>query len=204
MAQAKKATTVAMGLEVKSLKDAGYQSAVSSERMSVIARFILDQYEDFAETQAPEAIDGLKEGWMLRWQEINPAQGYSIEWIPVEKDPSNVVTLAYCFAFSQQEFGRLKKDHPVQHGIIKQVRDKFNAYASNRKADLVRAVKQLVNADKPRERVQAKDFAEYLDDVMDTLKARRKTAEARGDTTVYSAEVLAVAISRFYDSLATK
>lgn len=201
MAQVKKATTVAMGLEVKSLKDAGYQGAVSSERMEVIARYVLDQFPSFAEEQPTEAIDGLKAGWMLRWQELNPAQGYNSEWIPVEKDASSVVTIDYAFAFSQQEFGRLKKDHPVQHGVVKGVRDKFNAYASNRKADLIRAVKALINKDKPRERVQAKDFSEYLADTFDTIKARRKTAEARGDTTVCDAVKLAIAIERFNDAL---
>ena len=185
---------------VTSFKDAGYQSAKHGEGMASVARFVLDGCPSFIDAVPDEIKVQLREGHALRWQELNPAKTFNHDWIPVEGG-GNLVSLAYCLSFSQQAFGQLKTDHPVQHGVIKDVRDKFNKYSSNVMGDLKRAVRKLVNDGKPKERVQAKQFDTYLKDMFDDCKARCKTATARNDDTAPSEIKLRQAIDAFYAKL---
>lgn len=192
----RKATTQ----EVTSFKDAGYQSARSGETMASIAKWILEQNPQFLDSPKDEEKSQLKDGWALRWQELNPAIQYTAEWIPA-KDGGNIVTLAYCLSFSQQAFGQLKSDNPVQHGIIKGVRDAFSKYCSNRFGDLRTAVRRVANEGQTKTRIQAKTFEEYVKDAFDTMKARCKTAKARSDETAPDEVKLRMAIDAFYAKL---
>ena len=156
---------------VASFKDAGYQSARSSETMATIARWILERNPSFLDSPSDEEKAELREGWALRWQELNPTTKYNADWIPADNG-SIEVSLAYCLSYSQQAFGQMKNDNPVQHGIIKQIRDAFNKYCSNRMGDLKTAVRKVVNEGKTTTRQQAKLFDEFLKDSFDTIKAR--------------------------------
>lgn len=186
-------------VSVSSMKDAGYQSAISSERSATIARFVLDNCPGFLDEIPKEVKGQLEEGFALRWQEINPAIKYTPDWIPSENGGTEV-TLAFCLSYSQQAFGQLKNEEPLKHSIIKQVRDAFNKYKSNRFADLKTAVRRIVNEGKPSTRSQAKQFADWLDDTFDTMKARCKTAHARGDATADEVK-LRMAIDAFKKAL---
>ena len=185
---------------VASFKDAGYQSARSSETMASIARWILEHNPAFLDSPADEEKAQLREGWALRWQELNPATRYNAEWIPTESGGTEM-TLAYCMSYSQQAFGQMKNDNPVQHGIIKQVRDAFNKYCSNRMADLRTAVRRTMNEGQTKTKTATKQFDEFLKDMFDGAKARCKTANARGDATAPNEVVLRQAIDAFYAKL---
>lgn len=185
---------------VASFKDAGYQSARSGETMATIAKWILEQNLSFLDSPSDEEKAQLREGWALRWQELNPATKYTADWIPSE-DGGIEVSLAYCLSYSQQAFGQMKNDNPVQHGIIGAIRTAFNKYCSNRMADLKREVRKVVNEGKTSTRTQAKQFDEFVKDSFDTMKARCKTANARGDSTVPTEVVLRQAIDAFYAKL---
>lgn len=163
-----------------SFKDAGYQSALSSERSASIARFVYDRCPTFLDDIPKEIKAELEEGFALRWQEVNPSVKYNAEWVPDEKGGFDV-TLAFCLSYSQQAFGQMKSEDPVKHSIIKDVRDRFSKYKSNRLADLRTAVRRIANEGKTTTRQQAKMFADWLDDTFDTMKARCKTATARND-----------------------
>ena len=187
-------------MKVTSFKDAGYQAARSSETMASIAKWVLDKNPAFLDSPSDEEKSQLREGWALRWQELNPATKYTADYVPA-KDGNIEVSLAYCLSYSQQAFGQMKNENPVQHGIIKQVRDAFSKYCSNRMSDLRTAVRRALNEGKTATRQQAKLFDEYLRDVFDTLKARCKTAQARGDETAPSEVKLRQAIDGFYAKL---
>lgn len=181
---------------VLSFKDAGYQSAVSGERTASIARFVFDRCPSFLDEVPKEVKAELEEGFALRWQEVNPAVKYTPDWVP--SDTGNMeVTLAFCLSYSQQAFGQMKNEDPVKHGIIKQVRDAFSKYKSNRLADLRTAVRRIANEGKTSTRQQAKGFDKYMEDTFDSMKARCKTAHARGDATADEVK-LRVAIAAFY------
>ncbi len=81
------------------------------------------------------------------------------------------------------------------------LRTKFNKYASNKLADMKRAVRNLENANKPRERIQAKLFMTYLDDTFADMKKRCKTAKARNDAEAIDEVKLRMAIEAFYNVL---
>ena len=91
---------------VASFKDAGYQAARSSETMASIAKWILERNPSFIDSPSDEQKAELREGWALRWQELNPATKYTADWIPA--DNGNIeVSLAYCLSYSQQAFGQM-------------------------------------------------------------------------------------------------
>ena len=193
--KASKSTVAFATASVSSFKDAGYQSAVSGERTASIARYVFNHCPTFLDEVPKEVKAELEEGFALRWQELNPAVKYTTDFVPSDK--GNIeVTLAFCLSYSQQAFGQMKNEDPVKHGVIKAVRDAFSKYKSNRLSDLKTAVRRVANEGKTSTRQQAKHFDEYLGDIFDTLKARCKTATARGDASAHEAK-LRVAIDAF-------
>ena len=120
------AATLVAEISVSSFKDAAYKSALTGETLESIARWVNEKCPSFVDEVPAEIKSELRDGFGLRWQELKPAVTFdSNSWIPKENGDINV-TLAYCQSFSQQAFGQLKADHPVQHGVIKKIRDDFN------------------------------------------------------------------------------
>jgi hypothetical protein len=192
--------------EITSFKSAGYQTALIKERGAVIARFVIENCPSFLDSKGiPDEIrNELKDGFALRWQELNPAVMYTADWIP-SKDGKNGMhnaTLAYCMSFTQQAFGAI--DDPVKKGIIKKIRDDFSTYVSNRIGDIKKAIRDLDKTSKPK--VPPSEFYDYMSNkekgIWVTVKARRKTAEARGDTTAPTELALRMAIDAFNDAIA--
>ena len=187
-----------MSTSFKSLKDASYQGCISNERSTSIGQFIYDKCPSFLEAIPEEVKAELEAGQMLRYHELHPAQWYTKEWIPCEEGTkgSHKVDINVVMSFSSQEYGRFRNDDPVKHGIHKGWRDDWNTYKSNRMSDLkkyVRAYLDKLNG-KKRERSATKDFAVWLkEDLLPSIKARAKTAKARGDNTVDDAVVTAIA-----------
>ena len=184
--------------EITSLKDAGYQGCISSERGTVIGKFIYTKCPSFLESVPDEIKAEIEAGQMLRFNELHPAQYYTDNWTPCEPDVKGAkkVDINIVMAISQQEFGRLRNDDPVKHGIHKKWRDDWSDYKTNRKTDLKRYVKAYIDSltGKKRERAVTKDFAVWLkEDVLKSIKARAVTAKARGDNTVDDAVVSAIA-----------
>ena len=165
---------------IDNLKSAGYQSAIADERLSHVAKYVLDVCPSILDEVPAEVKSQLVEGWALRWQELNPAKRYNSEWIPDPKG-GNELTLAYAMSFSQQQFGQLRQSDPVKHGVINNIRTPFNKYASYKMKGLLKAIRNL--NPETRERGATDDFATYINKVMDTIKTRCKNAKARGDST---------------------
>lgn len=168
-------------IKIKSLKDAAYQSATAAERLSDIARYVTEKCPTFLDEVPAEVKSELQSGWAIRWQEINPAQSYTADWIPVDKNGSTEVTLAYALSYSQQAFGQLKNEEPLRHAAIKKVRDAFSKYCHNRMADLKTAVRRL--NPETRQRSATDDYAVWVNKALDNIITRCKNAAARGDVT---------------------
>ena len=187
-----------MSTSFKSLKDASYQGCISSERSTSIGQFIYDKCPSFLEAIPEEVKAEIEAGQMLRFHELHPAQWFTKEWIPCEEGTkgSHKVDINVVMSFSSQEFGRFRNDDPVKHGIHKAWRDDWGTYKSNRMGDLKRYVRNYVDKlnGKKRERSATKDFAVWLkEDLLPSIKARAKTAKARGDNTVDDTVVSAIA-----------
>lgn len=168
-------------IKISSLKDAAYQSATAAERLSDIARFVVEKCPTFLDDVPTEVKTDLHAGWAIRWQEINPAQSYNAEWVPVDKGGVVEVTLAFAMSYSQQAFGQLKNEDPLRHSAIKKVRDAFSKYCHNRMADLKTAIRRL--NPETRQRSATDDFAVWVDKAMDNIITRCRNASARGDAT---------------------
>jgi hypothetical protein len=184
-------------VELTSLKDASYQGCISSERGVSIGRFINEKCPTFLDSIPDEIKAEIESGQMLRFNELNPAQHYTQDWIPCEEGTkgSQRVDINVVMSYSSQVFGTFRNDDPVKHGIHKTWRDNWSDYKSNRMKDLKRYVKAYLDSltGKVRERAPTKDFAVWLADTVGTIKERAKTAKARGDATVDDAVVNAIA-----------
>ena len=187
-----------MSTSFKSLKDASYQGCISNERSTSIGQYVYDKCPSFLEAIPEEVKAEIEAGQMLRFHELHPAQWYTKDWIPCEEGTkgSHKVDINVVMSFSSQEFGRFRNDDPVKHGIHKAWRDDWGTYKSNRMGDLKRYVRNYVDKlnGKKRERSATKDFAVWLkEDLLPSIKARAKTAKARGDNTVDDTVVSAIA-----------
>ena len=200
MSKAKQAAPSLGSVTVTSMKEAGYQSAISDERKDSVARYVYAQCPNFTNEVSDEVKTQLRAGWALRWQELNPAVSYNDSWVPVENG-SYVMSVDVCFSYSQQAFGQLKEADPVKHGVIKGIRDAFNKYASNRMADLKTAVRKVENEGKPKVKAPTKGFIQYIDETFKSVKARAKTAKARGDDSAPDEIKLRMAIDAFNNTL---
>jgi hypothetical protein len=200
MSKAKQATPSLGSVNVTSMKDAGYQSAISDERKDSVARYVYAQCPNFTNEVSDEVKTQLRAGWALRWQELNPAKSYNDSWVPVENG-AYVMTVDVCFSYSQQAFGQLKEADPVKHGVIKGVRDAFNKYCFNRMSDLKTAVRKVENEGKPKVKAPTKGFTQYIDETFKSVKARAKTAKARGDDSAPDEVKLRMAIDAFHNTL---
>jgi hypothetical protein len=200
MSKAKQSAPSLGSVTVSSMKEAGYQSAISDERKDSVARYVYAQCPNFTNEVSDEVKTQLRAGWALRWQELNPAVSYNDSWVPVENG-SYVMTVDVCFSYSQQAFGQLKEADPVKHGIIKGVRDAFNKYAFNRMSDLKTAVRKIENEGKPKVKAPTKGFIQYIDETFKSVKARAKTAKARGDDSAPDEIKLRMAIDAFNNTL---
>lgn len=191
--------------EVRSMKDAGYQSAVTLDNISTIARFVVTQFPNFAEIQSDDAMKDLREGWALRYSELHPGQRYTQEWNPIPDGAKDIegmvtVTLAFALELSQQEFGKLKNTEPLKHGAIKSMRDGFSDYVSEKKKALIAAIKKLDG--KTRTRQQADDWKVAFTKTLDSYEKRCKAAAKRGDKSAPDAAKYRLAVQRFWETLA--
>ena len=191
---AKSAQAVEVKDQITSLKDGAYKQAVANDRMRSVARYVMEQSKGFPETVADEVKEQLYDGYRLRFNEVNKPSTYAVvndHYLLI--DGSNpalenekekvVIGVDYCFAYSQQQYGKLKNENPYLHAIVKEWRDKVNTYCSNRLGDLKRQARTILNENVKKERGATADFANRLDEVFKDLAVKCKNAKARGDET---------------------
>ena len=191
-------TTQTETTEIKSIKDAAYRFARTSETSSDIARYIVDRDPSFPNELSAELKADLNAGFMLRANELWGQDVYKVG------DQGTLIKIAnsrdddyqekikglkglrqynvnVAYSMSAQEFGQLKNKDPQEHSVLKAWRDKFSKYSSNNIAALKLAARSLLNDGKTRERGATKNFTDALGDAFDTFEKRVKNAEARGD-----------------------
>jgi hypothetical protein len=171
-----------------SLSDMAYNQARTGDLLNTMAQYAKANIAGFPETVSDEGKAELYAGYRLRKAEIEGVAKYAIvdgNYMPVTADakfPKNTefadVGVAYCFSFTQQQYGQLKSSKPQLYAILKEIREATNDYCSNRLADLKRYAK---TGKAKGSRVQALDFDHWLKEQFVTIKARAKTAKARGE-----------------------
>ena len=191
---------------ISSLKDLGYQQAKTGDSLETQAQFALENITGFPEDVPSEARDSLYDGYRMRYSERKPAVMYAVindhyvlatpEQVQNKKIEKIEIGVAYAFAYSSQEFGKLKNTNPALHGIIKIVRDDVADYCSNRLGDLRRAAKKLITKKDGATRTTL-DFAQSMLKAFEAQKKSVKVKQAKGDTTANSAK-FALAVKSFW------
>ena len=187
----------------KSVKDASYQSCITSEKARDTASYILDVEPNFVDGASKEILAQIKEGQILRYGETHEPKFYIIadgNYVPCEEKTKGAIKIDvyYAMSYSSQQFGQFKNEDPAKHGILKTIRDDVNKYCSNRTRDLVSSCRKLIaeRSGVKRERSATKSFAQFITEMMDSAKTRVKTAQSRGDETA-DAKKLSDAIKAF-------
>lgn len=187
----------------KSVKDASYQSCITSEKAQDTASYLLEVEPNFVDGASKEILAQIKEGQILRYHETHEPKFYVIadgNYVPCDAKTKGAVKIDtyYAMSYSSQQFGQFKNEDPAKHGILKTIRDDVNKYCSNRSADLVRSCRKLLaeRSGVKRERSATKSFATFITEMMDSAKTRVKTAQSRGDDTA-DAKKLSDAIKAF-------
>ena len=191
---------------ISSLKDLGYQQAKTGDSLETQAKFALDNIKGFPEDVPSEAKDALYDGYRMRYSERKPAVMYAVindhyviatpEQVQNKKIEKIEIGVAYAFAYSSQEFGKMKNTNPALHGIIKVIRDDVADYCSNRLGDLKRASKKLI-AKKDGTTRTTLDFAQSMLKAFEAQEKSVKVKQAKGDTTANSAK-FALAVKSFW------
>jgi hypothetical protein len=191
---------------ISSLKDLGYQQAKTGDSLETQAQFALENIKGFPDDVPSEARESLYDGYRMRYSERKPAVMYAVvndhyviatpEQEQNKKIEKIEIGVAYAFAYSSQEFGKLKNTNPALHGIIKVIRDDVADYCSNRLGDLRRAAKKLT-AKKDGATRTTLDFAQSMLKAFEAQEKSVKVKQAKGDTTANSAK-FALAVKAFW------
>ena len=193
---------------ITSLKDLGYQQASTGDSLDNQAEYALANISGFPEDISSEAREMLYEGYRQRKSERNPAKVYAVvndhyilatpEQVQNKKIEKIEIGVAYAFAYSSQEFGKLKNTNPALHGIVKGIRDDVGDYCSNRLGDLKRACKKILAKRNGTSTTRTTlDFADSMTKLFDAQSKSVKVKEAKRDTTANSAKY-ALAVKAFW------
>ena len=141
---------------VQSLKDLGFRHAKHRDLDGAFrAKFVAMVGTSDKDKVPEEARNEVFAGYMMRYNELHPAQRYIGEgedtYIPVAADaPAKgetiEVSVAYAMSFSTHEYGRLK---PALKKIVGAWREKFGVYRSDRWNDLFKVKTKRERGEKP-------------------------------------------------------
>ena len=190
------------------MKQVGYQQASFSDSIKGIARDVYAGFPNFDEEVTDEVKADLYLGYQLRVAENQPKlkQHYVIEsgnYLPVDEVAFNkfegakyIRTVDNIMSYTPQAFGALRTSNPQLHSILKESRDAISKYCSNTLNALKKAVREIKNEGKPRERGATLSFAQTVKETLDGLKKKCANAKARVDETADEKKLI-LAISEF-------
>ena len=189
---------------IKGISDGGYEQArlhgfTRSLIQSMMALIPGLGFSDDAVTD--EVKTELRKGYALRWNEENPTRYFvaadnnwvecktEAEMLSHKKADKFILNVHTAFGYTQQAFGALKTEEPLKHSLVKETRDKFNKYVSNRVKDLVNQSKKIYNEINGIERTRTPValFTDWLmvgdKSALSVMRQRCINAKAKGDET---------------------
>jgi hypothetical protein len=181
----------------QSLKTLGYEYQGAYSNMLATAKKILDKVPNILTKPSDNDVAEIKLGFAMRFVEWyskdydkyhmvidNKMQEVSEAQFNDAKNKNKVkvhMTTRLALSYSQQKFTALAKSDPYIHALAKPLRKKAKDHISKGWTNLISSIKQ-VNGDTSGKRGRGfKTILQAFDDNIKTLKARIKTAEARGD-----------------------
>jgi hypothetical protein len=190
------------------MKQIGYNQASFSDSIKGIAREVYAGFPNFDEEVSDEVKAELNLGYQLRIAENQPKlkQHFVIEsgnYLPVDelafnqfKGEKYIRTVENIMSYTPQAFGALRQSNPQLHAVLKESRDAISKYCSNTLNALKKAVREIKNEGKPRERGATLSFAQTVKETLDGLKKKCANAKARVDETADEKKLI-LAISEF-------
>lgn len=196
---------------ITSLKDGAYQQAKASDTVKEFARYAFSNIQGFPEDIPKESLEQLNEGYLLRWNDNNPAEKYAVindHFIKYDaklhKDCEvKIIGASYVMSFTPQAFGALKESEPYLHELLVPIRKKIQTYCSNRVNDLKREGKKILRESDPASKTRSaiKSFNEIIKDIFDAPKtglvARCKVAKSQRNDIEADEAKLKLAINAF-------
>lgn len=183
------ATTPTAGVEVtasSSYKTIMYSFTGISTAMSKVAAALYEKNPGLVNEIDNGVMEELREGAGLRWQENNPAKGYTTDWIPVGdgEKAAHTVTLAMVRSYSPQAIAAMREPENAKWQALNSVKRKFEQYFSSQKMALIRELKKIDNERSGKTTTRKTvTLPEYVGQTLDNIKQRAKTALARGNAT---------------------
>jgi hypothetical protein len=190
------------------MKQVGYNQASFSDSIKGIAREVYAGFPNFDVEVSDEVKAELNAGYQLRIAENQPKlkQHFVIEngnYLPVDETAFNkfegakyIRSVDNIMSYTPQAFGALRTSNPQLHSILKEPRDAISKYCSNTLNALKKAVREIKNEGKPRERGATLSFAQTVKETLDGLKKKCANAKARVDETADEKKLI-LAISEF-------
>ena len=195
--------------DFKSLKDLGYNQAITQDATENQARYALDHIVGFPDECPDTARAELDSGYLLRYIENMKRRNNGSDCVSYAVVDGNYIkvtalnadqfegkerleiTPAIAINYTTHEFGRLHETRDPQYKlIIKEMRDSVSDYCSGRYKALVRSAKALLNKGTKRSRSTTKTFADRViaafDDPKTGLDKAVLVAVKRGDPTADS------------------
>lgn len=183
-----------------SYKDAGYQHAAADDSASGIARWLIGQVAGFpAEALPADVVDGLREGYAMRFHEAHKSlKGDTVyaqvngQWIreadlPKGAKPTDSfrMNLHVALGYSNHDFGRLHETRDPQYKIIiKMYRDAFSDYATQKIRRLTNAAKAIKAEESGEKRTRTnKAFADWWSETLKAADTRLKGAVSKKNNT---------------------
>lgn len=183
------------------LRTLGYQYQGAYVDMLSVAEKILDRVPNILSKPSENDTDEIKAGFMLRfveWYSKDHNKHYMVKDNKMQevteaefKDDANknkvkyFVNLDSVMKISQQKFTSLAKSDPYYYQIAKPLRKKGKDHISKGFTNLLGSIREVVakrNGESGSKKGRnIKSIVEAVSDSIKTLKARIKTAEARGD-----------------------
>jgi hypothetical protein len=188
---------------MENLVQLGFAQAGTGDALTSHAQTAIAMIVGFPENVPDDARADLFAGYRQRWDATHPAKLFAvIDGNYVEATPDMVknkkvekveIGMHHIFAYSQQEFGKLKVSQPAMYSLMKPIRESINDYCSGALGDLKSKARKILRKESSTTRAPNLDFADWLTDkekgVIPAMIVKCKTSKKRGDATADEARL---------------
>lgn len=196
-------TVVGLDDEIVSLKDAGQKQGRSHFLLEKVTRYVMDRSPALGDNTLDNKVNAhipdkaiqteLRDGYMIHYGEFVNKPRYFVvtpdsqayvekasfaEMMEHEKLEKRQLTVAGVMALTQAELNRLKEEEPTWSAMVQELKNDFNAYASNRLGDIIRKAKLFRKPKKDESnRSPNKVFSVWEDEHIEAILTKIRTVK---------------------------
>jgi hypothetical protein len=173
-------------MTASNIANIGYAVSKSLEQGIELGFKVLEACPTYLEEIPKEFKEELMKGIMTRYFELHPTVHYTTNWVESPKPSANKLDVHIAMALGSVEFGKLKTENAVKHGLYASVRKGFQDYSGqvmNRLRDYVVDAKN-VKEGKSKTRKPNISFLEYLFKIEVDAKKKIANAKSKNDSSI--------------------